>query len=384
MRALPSTTRFYAKNFPCPSVYRLDPVLSSKRVDKLSRSPKNIVLLSPGLNEETIWGETLAVRSEAKYLAREFPGASIYKFGIEDLDRIRAMKVDLLISYFTGPRPPWRIDNIAEMVEGVAILKVVNHGDLLDDFARIPVDGYMTNSIAAASMLDQIKPSAYIPLAVEDDYGPVSPRDRYRADVVFLGSGGRGNKRPATTQHYLQAAKKFDFAIWGSDWSRDYWEREYASNPEANDWYRFCRGQLPVDDIAALYSSAKIVVNFHEDSQREWGMWNNRTFEALGCGAFMICDEAKGLREEFGEAIVFTSGGEESARLIAHYLKHAEERRRIGELGRQIVCERYVYSRWALAVHQLYDRIIDEKSRAEVISVSADGVSDLKSSEKAG
>ncbi len=354
---------------------------------KLRRSPENIVLLSPGLNEETIWGETLAVRSEAKYLAKEFPGATIHKFGIEHLDRIRAMKVDLLISFFTGPRPPWRIDNIAEMVEGVTILKVVNHADLLDEFARIRVDGYITNSIAAAVMFDKIRPSAYIPLAVEDDYGPVAPQDRYRADVVFLGSGGRGNKRPATTQRYLQAAKKFDFAIWGSDWSRDYWESEYTSNPEANDWHLFCRGQLPIDDIAALYCSAKIVLNFHEDSQRECGMWNNRTFEALGCGAFMICDEAKGLREEFGEAIVFTSGGEETARLIAHYLERPEERRRIGRLGAQIVRERYLYSRYASAVHQLYDRIIDEKSRAKVIAMSADSerlssVSDLKSSEK--
>ena len=31
-------------------------------------------------------------------------------------------------------------------------------------------------------------------LAVEDDHGPVEPDERYRADVAFLGSGGRGNK----------------------------------------------------------------------------------------------------------------------------------------------------------------------------------------------
>ena len=335
---------------------------------KPRRVPENIVLLSPGLNEETIWGEALAVRSEAKYLAKEFPRATIYKFGVEDLERLRAMRVDLLISYFTGPRPPWRIDNIAEMVEGVTILKVVNHADLLDEFARIPVDGYMTNSITAAHMLGRVRLSAYIPLAVEDDYGPVSPQDRYRAEVVFLGSGGRGNKRPATTQHFLQAAKKFDFAIWGGDWSREYWEREYLANPAANDWHRFCRGQLPLDDIAALYSSAKIVLNFHEDSQRERGMWNNRTFEALGCGALMICDEAAGLREEFGDAIAFTAGGEETARLIAHYLERPQERHRIGNLGRAIVRERYTYSRWARAVRQLYDRIIDAKSgRSDIV-----------------
>jgi len=131
------------------------------------KSPDTIVLLSPGLNEKQIWGEKLAVRSEAKYLGIEFPNATIYQYGIEDLERIAAMKVDLLISYFTGPRPPWRIDNIAELVEGVTILKVVNHGDLLDEFAELPVDGFITNSVAAANLLGKRRPAAYISLAVE-------------------------------------------------------------------------------------------------------------------------------------------------------------------------------------------------------------------------
>jgi len=87
-------------------------------------------------------------------------------------------------------------------------------------------------------------------------------------------------------------------------------------------------------------------------------MWNNRVFEAFGCGALMICDEAAGLREEFGDAIVYTSGGEETARLVAYYLERPDEPRQIGELGRSIVKERYVYSRWARAVHQFYHRIL--------------------------
>lgn len=345
------------------------------------KSPGNIVLFSPGLNEQAIWGEKIAVLSGAKYLAKEFPGATIHQYGLDDLDKIVAMKVDLLISSFTGPRPPWRVDHIADAVEGVTLLAVVNHADLLGEFAQVSVDGFITNSVAAAEILGQRRPTAYIPLAVDDDYGPVAVQDRYRADVVFLGSGGRGNKRPATTQHYLQAAKKFDFALWGGDWDRDYWAREYTANPEANDWYRFWRGPLPLDDIAALYSSAKIVLNFHEDSQREWGMWNNRVFEALGVGALMICDEAAGLREEFGDAIVFTSGGDETARLIAWYLEHPDERRRVGELGRRIVKERYTYSRWARAVHQLYDRIVKEKPRVLLGADRIDDLVDTKSSE---
>jgi hypothetical protein len=326
-----------------------------------------IVLLSPGLTGTgpMIWGEKISVRSEAKALLGEFPGAEILTLERDDLPRVASMQVDLLISYYTGPEVPWRVDDIASHVDGVTILKVVNHGDLLDEFARIPVDGYITNSERAAAVLGRSRPAVYVPLAVEDDYGPVEPDDRYRADVVFLGSGGRGNKRPATTRHYLDPAKRFDFALWGSWWERDYWAPQYPHDPEANDWERFWRGPLPIDDIARLYSSAKIVLDYHEDSQREWGMWNNRVFEALGCGACLICDDAVGLREEFGEGIVITSGGEETARLIANYLERPEERRRIGQIGRRIVAEKYTYGRWGRAVRTLYERLRDQRrSRA--------------------
>jgi len=304
-----------------------------------------------------IWGEKIVVHSQAKVLRREFPGAEVLALGRDDLATIDHHRVDLLLSYYTGPRPPWRVDDIADFVDGVTLLVVVNHGDLLEEFARIPVDGYITNSARAADVLGQHRPAAYIPFAVDDDYGPVQAVERYRTDVVFLGSGGRGNKHPATTRHYLDPAKRFDFALWGSWWERDYWAPVYADDPEANDWHHFWRGPLPFDDIGALYSSAKIVLNYHEDSQREWGMWNNRVFEALACGALLISDDAAGLREEFGDGVVITPGGAATTELIAFYLDHPADRRRIGEIGRRIVQRKYTYSHWARAVRELYERI---------------------------
>jgi len=86
-------------------------------------------------------------------------------------------------------------------------------------------------------------------------------------------------------------------------------------------------------------------------------MWNNRVFEALGCGALLISDDAAGLRQEFGDGVVITAGGEATAELIAFYLDRPSERRRIGEIGRRIVQRRYTYSGWARAVRELYERI---------------------------
>jgi hypothetical protein len=335
-----------------------------KATGVVAQPPRTIVLFSPGLNDETaIWGEKIAVRSESRALQQEFPGAQVLAFDSSNLSAIAALDVDLLISYYTGPRPPWRVDEIAQSVSGITILKVVNHGDLIDEFARIGVDGFITNSPRAAEVLGRARPAAYVPLAVDDDFGPVEPVAHYRSDVVFLGSGGRGNKRPATTRHYLDPAKRYDFAIWGAYWDQEYWAPVYQENPGANDWYRFCRGPLPIDDIAKLYSSAKIVLNYHEDSQREWGMWNNRVFEALACGALLITDDAAGLGAEFAGGLITTAGGAETAGLIEHYLARPEERRRIGEAGRELTRRRYTYSRWARSVREFYERLVRAKER---------------------
>jgi glycosyltransferase involved in cell wall biosynthesis len=334
-------------------------------------SPRTIVLLDPGVKDDkVIWGEKILAIAKAKYLQREFPDAKVFTCNSDDLAKIAAMRLDLLISTYTGPSPPWRVDSIAEIVSGTTLLEVNNHGNLLEEFARILVDGYITNSVRATKVLGRERPAAYIPLGIDDDTEPLSPAQRYIADVVFLGSGGRGNKRPETTRRYLDPAKKFDFALWGSYWDRDYWSDVYADNPEANDWYRFWRGPLPLNDITRLYSSAKIVLNYHEDSQRDWGMWNNRTYEALAAGAFVICDDAYGLREELGDGIVITSGGSETTRLIEHYLAHPDERHRIARIGRQIVKARYGYGRWARSLREFYFRL--QSPKAEPASLRDD------------
>jgi len=181
-----------------------------------------IVFFSPGLDEQSIWGEKILLISQAACLRKEFPGAEVFTFGLGDIDKIAAMRVDLLISYYTGPEPPWRVDDIADLVEGITILRVWNHGDLLEDFARLRFDGFATNSKPATQILGRHRPALYLPTAVDDHYGPLEADQRYRADVVYLGGGGRGNKRAETTQRYLEPALKFDFALWGAHWEREY------------------------------------------------------------------------------------------------------------------------------------------------------------------
>ncbi|MEO7119433.1 MAG: glycosyltransferase [Candidatus Limnocylindrales bacterium] len=320
-----------------------------------------IVLFVPGLDDGMIWGEHIVAHGQKRALERAIPGATVHILGEVDRPAIREMRVDLLISSFTGPHAPWRVDDIADDVGGISLLSILNRPDLLDEFAALPFDGFITNSERGAAKLAEHRPARWLPLGVDPALGPVAPQDRYRGDVVFLGSGGRGNKRPATTEHFLGPAKVFDLHIWGAAWEESYWAPVYADQPERNDWHRYWHGLLPVDDIAPLYSSARIVLGYHEDRQREWGMWNNRVFEALACGAFLICDEPAGLADVLGEALIFTRGGEETAALIAEYLERPDDRRRRAELGRRIVTACYTYDHWARGLRAFYEELRDSR-----------------------
>ncbi len=253
---------------------------------------------------------------------------------------------------------------MAQFTDGVTMLWVLNHPDLLDEFAAVAVDGLMTNSRRAATVLSASRPTIWCPLGVDREWRPVAPQSRFRAEAVYLGSGGRGNKNPATTHLYLDPAKRFDFAIWGSNWSRDYWAPVDGDDPARNDWHRYWRGPLPVGEEAALYASAGVALGFHEDGQREWGMWNNRVFEVLASGGLLISDEADGLAEELGDGLVFTAGGDQTAELIKRYRAAPDERRRIADLGRRLVMERYTYDHTAARMRDHYVELCERRGIA--------------------
>jgi glycosyltransferase involved in cell wall biosynthesis len=323
--------------------------------------PPTIAILSPGLRADAIWGELVVARGLQAAILRRLPTATVMLVDAEEADTLTRQRVDLVASLCSGPRPPWRVDHVAQLVPGVTILWVANHGDLLHEFAEVPVDGIATNGRPALGVLGRSRPAEWIPLGVDPAMRRVPTSPDEHADVVFLGSGGHGHKPPATHERFLNPAKAFDFHLWGAYWSEEYWARAYADDPARNDWHRFWRGPLPYDRIPHLYSAAGVVLGNHEDTQREMGMWNNRVYEALAVGAPFICDRAVGLEETFGDAMRYTDGGEETAEHIRWALREPAEARRRAEEGRRLVAERFTYDHAVAALLTFAARLEAER-----------------------
>ena len=81
------------------------------------------------------------------------------------------------------------------------------------------------------------------------------------------------------------------------------------------------RGVLPLNDIAELYSNAKIVLGTTMEKQEELGMVNNRVFEVLSCGARLVIPRFEALEELFvggkeGLGVHYVDGDGDTSRII--------------------------------------------------------------------
>lgn len=124
-----------------------------------------------------------------------------------------------------------------------------------------------------------------------------------------------------------------DLAVYGGGWSDDLLDPHYFRGAVVSN------RQLP-----AYYSAADIVLNDHWLESAEAGMINNRLYDALAAGAFVISDAVPGLDEEFDGAIVTYRDAADLALTVERYLADPGARRPFAERGRRAVLERHTVS----------------------------------------
>jgi spore maturation protein CgeB len=134
-------------------------------------------------------------------------------------------------------------------------------------------------------------------------------------DVVFVGTYTRRRAR------LIKALEKagIKVSVYGPYWR--YFMR--SSN---------VRDSIYGPEMVKVFNSAKIVLNIHVEDDLPYKV-NMRTFEATGCGSFLLTDYAYGMEKLFkvGEEIVSYNDADELVKLIKHYLEDEEERMTISE-----------------------------------------------------
>ena len=218
-----------------------------------------------------------------------------------------------------------------------------------NEVVKLDVDGFLSNSKKVASLLNKIKPTNYTMLAADSEvFKPIAPVERYRHDVVYLGMR-HNSKSTEIRDRVLYEATNFDLAVYGSGW-----ENDTVIRP-------FWKGKLPTDDIPLLYSSAKIVLGTTEDRQRKSGMFNNRVFEALSCGALFISEHFKDLEEEFGDAIFYSRQTGDTKKNIKNILQNEVDFKAKKLSARKLIEEEHNYGKRVDQILDFYATVLNGK-----------------------
>lgn len=150
-------------------------------------------------------------------------------------------------------------------------------------------------------------------------------KERLGADIVFLGSYTKGEKRVEYMERLCQEG--YDVKIYGNSWNN------LSLNSCLRRKNKIIPGGTPCEEMAKIIGASKIILAFMRDvMEAKIGM---RTFEIPLCKGFMLHQRTKE-SEEFlapDKEAVFFSDYKEMKEKIDFYLSHSELRDKIAEAG---------------------------------------------------
>ena len=193
----------------------------------------------------------------------------------------------------------------------------------------------------AIELLNQagVKGAQWLPVACDPDlHKPIelSAKEKihYGSDVVFVGS------YYPNRLDLLAYLAGFDLAVWGPGWEQlgkksPLVKHVKAAYTSPSEWVK-------------IYSASRIVLAFHyQDPNDSFPVYqaSPRVFEAIACGAFLLCDNQRDVLSLFKSAEHMATFVDENelTEKAKYYLDHAAEGETIARQGRIEVLANHTY-----------------------------------------
>ena len=177
------------------------------------------------------------------------------------------------------------------------------------------------------------------PLAVNPArFHPRAPAERFAADYVFTGNWW-GKDRDI--QQALAPREGERLAIYGKDWE------------QVPEFAPYARGELPYEDLALLYPSAKLVLDDTQGPTLPYGALNARVFDALASGTLPITNCEAGVRELFDEDFPVWHSRETLRATLDGLLGDDARRAELVARYRETVLTRHTYAHRAARLREI-------------------------------
>lgn len=234
--------------------------------------------------------------------------------------------------YPLGPRPGQ-----------VSLLWILYHPELVTDEL---LDAYDLVLVASDPFAGELARRTRVPVRSlhqatdAERFAPGRPGPRH--ELLFVGNS-RGIRRDVL--HGL-AATRHDLAVYGGGW-----------DPEFVDPDRVRGSRVDNADLAGYYGSATVVLNDHWPEAAELGFLNNRLYDALAAGAFVISDRVAGMDEEFDRGVVMYEDAADLLGLVERYVPDEPARAAVAARGRAAVLARHTFAHRVDEMLRLVDEV---------------------------
>lgn len=220
---------------------------------------------------------------------------------------------------------------------------------ILAQLQKLGYDGY---AFLSQRLLDIHMQSGYsgilLPLAADTSiFHPKATNPNYEYDVAYVGNDIKGEE---CTMRYLYPATNYKFGLFGN------WNLQ--PHPYSRMLAKLSQGYITPDELAKLYSSAKIILNFTGQDSAIWDAMNLRFFEVLACRGFLISDKIPSAEREMKDCVVFTDGYQDLNQKIEYYLARPQERKEIAERGYQYIIQNATTQIRAKQLYQFIEKIM--------------------------
>lgn len=175
-------------------------------------------------------------------------------------------------------------------------------------------------------------------------------------NCTFVGGMGKKNFS-RRTEFFQYIARHTDLEWWG------YWYDEKSqSGPGEFPVLKKCfNGPISGLEMYQIFRDSRISLNDYVDTAGGVG-FNQRMFEVMGVGGFLLTRYALNLKDTFPSGIFVTYENEEDCvDKIRYYLKHEKERDEIALAAKKYVAENYNYERIAREFGRDCERLLRKK-----------------------
>lgn len=189
--------------------------------------------------------------------------------------------------------------------------------------------------------------------------GELNPRS-HRFDAVFVGGLGTRNFS-RRTRFLAELADRTRIDLWGYWWDETGPASSIESYPSLASRFH---GPTSGLEMYQLFRDADIVLNDYVDLDEQTGIgYNQRMFEAMGAGGFLLTREAANLAKDFPADIFVTFDGlEDCLDKIAYFQRNERERDEIARAGQRHVLEHFNFRDIALDFGEKVRNALDRRS----------------------